>query len=79
MLQCHAVGGHTARTVCHAVFTAMLTASNVHPGINHKRTRPVGKFTRADFDARGERVAGHTADGTPIKQYLRNFWYIKEK
>jgi hypothetical protein len=42
------------------------------------RKRPKGhRFTRADFDAEGKRLAG-TVNGKPHYQWINNFPYLKD-
>ena len=38
LLQCHELGGHTPQTTCQAVFTAMLSAADIHPGKNLRKS-----------------------------------------
>lgn len=40
------------------------------------RRLPKKPLRREDFDAEGVRILGHMPDGTPVKQYRRNFWYL---
>jgi hypothetical protein len=39
MRNCREAGGHTARTVCQAIFQAMLNAADSHPGALYRRNR----------------------------------------